>query len=72
MESDSVIKLQKAGYSFLRVEERTDDKTKKVRYIIKYSNEFGSWKKLNEYPSKAATKRELDRLIKDENLKYLF
>ena len=72
MESASVIKLQEAGYSFLRVDEKRDDTNKTVSYIIKISSEFGSWRKLNELPTKAATKRELERLVEKKELKYLF
>ncbi len=71
MEKPSVIKLQEAGYSFLRVDEKWNVDNQPKKYVIKFSNEFGIWKNLKECKTKAETRRELDRLLNDENLKYL-
>jgi hypothetical protein len=64
MEKRSVIKLQEAGYIFLRVDEREEG------IIIKYSDDFGVWKTLEKCKSKAACKRRLNELVKTD--KYLF
>jgi hypothetical protein len=64
MEKKSVTKLQDAGYIFLRVDEREDA----IR--IKYSDEFGVWKTLEKFKTKAACRRKLDALLEED--KYLF
>lgn len=64
MEKQSVIKLQKAGYIFLRVDERDN------AIIIKYSDDFGVWETLEKCKSKAACKRRLMELVETD--KYLF
>ena len=69
MEKASVIKLLDAGFVFLRVDDKSIAGNDK--HIIKYSDDFGVWKKLGEYPTMAACKRELEKLI-SENPKYLF
>jgi hypothetical protein len=68
MESKSVIKLQEAGYVFLRVEERKED-GKKI-YIIKQSKQFGSWTYLERCKSMAACDRRMKELLNED--KYLY
>ena len=68
MTSTSVIKLQKAGYSFIRVQEDTDKDGKK-KYIIKQSTTFGAWTHFDTCVSKAACERMLKEL--DEDPKFI-
>jgi hypothetical protein len=72
MNNVSVTKLLKAGYVFLRTEDSTNTKNDGgIKYIIKYSDHFGTWKKLGEFPTKAARERELEKLVNNDS-KYLF
>ena len=68
MEKSSVVKLQNAGYTFLRPVEFPNANN---MYVIKSSSEFGVWRKLGEFKSKAEMFREINRLINKSNLKYL-
>ena len=72
MEKQSVEKLLSAGYVFLRTEDSTNTKCDEgVKYVIKCSSDFGNWRKHSEYTTKAARKRELERLVQGNN-KYLY
>lgn len=72
MNSTSVTKLLKAGYVFLRTEDSTNTKAKGgTKYIIKYSDYFGTWKKLGEFSTKSARQKELEKLVNNDS-KYLF
>jgi hypothetical protein len=64
MQNKSVIKLQKAGYIFLRLQDQEGV------YIIKYSDSFGAWKTLEKFKTKASRLRRLNELLEEE--KYLF
>jgi len=64
MTKQSVEKLQDAGYVFIRMEERVGNDGKK-KHIIKQSAEFGVWKNLETFDTRAACMRRLREL--DEN-----
>ncbi|MDR1653001.1 MAG: hypothetical protein LBS01_05030 [Prevotellaceae bacterium] len=62
----SVKTLYSAGFVFLRAEDSTNTKSATgVKYIIKYSESFGTWKKYGEYATKAERQREIDKLMED-------
>ena len=63
MTKQSTIKLQEAGYVFVRVDERERDGKKK--YIIKESSDHGVWKFLEVFETKAACERRLKELEED-------
>jgi hypothetical protein len=64
MTKKSVVKLQDAGYEFLRL--RTEeDKSGKTKRCIYQSKEFGTWKKIAEFATKKAC---LEHLCLLENL----
>lgn len=67
MERRSTEKLQKRGFILLRTEDSSNTKSAAgVKYIIKQSSSLGSWRKLEEFPTKAARERRLKELLVDE------
>jgi hypothetical protein len=72
MEKTSVEKLLDAGYIFLRPEDSTNTKNAGgVKYVIKKSDSFGVWRRLEEFPTRAARDQRLKELVKDKNQQYL-
>ena len=64
MERNSTEKLLTAGYIFLRKEDSTNTKCASgIKYIIKASERFGTWKMIEAFPSKAARDRRLKELL---------
>ncbi|MDR1883710.1 MAG: hypothetical protein LBR26_13140 [Prevotella sp.] len=68
MEKNSVEKLLKAGYVFLRADDGGWNKERKYR--IRYSDCFGTWKVLEKFPTKAARDRRIKELMEED--KYLY
>jgi hypothetical protein len=64
MYNASVVKLQKAGYIFLR-ERDIRGRNERINYAIMQSKEFGSWTLLETFTTKAARKRRLLELSKE-------
>ena len=67
MNKTSIEKLQKAGYIFLR-ERDIPGKCGRVNYAIMQSKEFGTWSILEKFETKAARKRRIDDLSKENNI----
>jgi hypothetical protein len=67
MYNDSVIKLQKAGYVFLRKRDYQVG-SEQMSYGIVQSKEFGKWTLVEKFPTKAARKRRLLELSKKSNI----
>jgi len=69
MEKASVIKLQEAGYVFIRPQDY-EGKSGKKKYAIKQSGEFGVWKILEFFDTKAARERAIKQLVELNNILY--
>ncbi|MDR2286540.1 MAG: hypothetical protein LBE04_03560 [Prevotellaceae bacterium] len=66
MNKQSVLKLQEAGYIFIR-ERDIPGKTGRTNYAIMQSKEFGVWTILERFETKAARSRRITELETQKN-----
>jgi hypothetical protein len=69
MNKKSVIKLQEAGYIFIRERDITGRDGRMI-YAIMQSQEFGSWTLLEKFETKAARMRRITELCELDNILY--